>query len=195
MNQLDNEGLTPKGRKVVNRQKFAFAFSVFTVPLLISFFLSHYLGISYVDVSWWLVILPLSYVGITLLSNLLTIVAVLSVYGIDSRVITEELQLMKNELQQTEAKAEASKSTELIELTIIKKPEKPIARFLDEDIFEWLEFSANGKHFTGYFEGTLNMKSGMTFSIPDNCILIDPGVLYKIQFKETNNGQQEKIIS
>lgn len=56
------------------------------------------------------------------------------------------------------------------------------ARYQDADIFEWIDVEFEGKDTVRmFFIGTANMKSGIINKVPEDCILMEPGILYGTQ--------------
>ncbi len=66
----------------------------------------------------------------------------------------------------------------IIQLTILNKPEKPIAKYMDADIYEWLDFETEaGTSEKFVYFGTVNLDRETI--VPDGCVLIHPGILYR----------------
>lgn len=65
-----------------------------------------------------------------------------------------------------------------LHLTILSKPEKPIAKYKDADIYEWMDFADENNNPQRFFYfGTSDL--GKETVIPDGCILIQPGIIYR----------------
>ncbi len=72
-----------------------------------------------------------------------------------------------------------------LDLQIVDRPDNPIGRFMDADIFEWLHIKGtDGKLYRFMFEGTLDMTKGLPNQIPQDCLLLPPGILYKLKSPE-----------
>lgn len=78
---------------------------------------------------------------------------------------------------------QATQAPTAMELNILNKPEKPLAKYMDSDIYEWLDFEAeDGRAERFIYFGTLDLTKGG--SIPVGCVLIQPGILYRHQSLE-----------
>ena len=66
------------------------------------------------------------------------------------------------------------------EVEIVNKPERAIGVYLDSEIYEWLELkTSEGPALRFEFIGTLTYRDGDTVTVPDNCVLLPPGLLYQ----------------
>lgn len=71
-------------------------------------------------------------------------------------------------------------TTEVVDFTIIGKPDTPCARYQDAEIFEWLDVKGeDGVVQRLLFEGTVDMKRGLPNNIEPGTLLLPPGILYK----------------
>jgi hypothetical protein len=78
-------------------------------------------------------------------------------------------------------KSEATAATVgAVELTIVNQPEKPIGSFLDVKIYEWLEFAGGVPGEKVRFDFFTTVTNMDTYTIPEGCILLHPGIVYKI---------------
>lgn len=66
-------------------------------------------------------------------------------------------------------------------LKIVGQPEKPAGRYMDAEFYEWIdvEDALGGIHRFSFF-GTMDISRGISQKIPDNCILLPPGILYQV---------------
>jgi hypothetical protein len=67
---------------------------------------------------------------------------------------------------------------EMLMMKIINVPDKPIGKFMDADIYEWLDLEdSNGvtRHFE--FVGTVNMENGEV--APQGMLTLPPGLIYE----------------
>jgi hypothetical protein len=64
---------------------------------------------------------------------------------------------------------------------IIATPPTHFGRYYDTPFYEWLDIqSPSGEIKRFMFTGTMDMKQGKTFKIPDDGILFPPGILYQV---------------
>ena len=93
----------------------------------------------------------------------------------------EAAKAMMEEQQEENSPAKVANSD--ISLKIKDLPAFPVGKFLDEPIYEWIEFAPavdESKIFRAYFEGTINLEKVKEYTIPEGCILLPPGLLYKV---------------
>jgi hypothetical protein len=73
---------------------------------------------------------------------------------------------------------------------IVAKPDKPIARFMDADIYEWFDLeSSNGAERFVYY-GTIDVANNPQYTVPDGCILINPGIIYRHHSLEQQDAKK-----
>lgn len=93
-------------------------------------------------------------------------------------------KIIAKEMQEETIEQNTTSSTKLdISLKIKDLPSHPVGSFLDEPIYEWIDFSPaddESKIFRAHFEGTINLEKVKEYTIPDGCILLPPGLLYKV---------------
>lgn len=71
--------------------------------------------------------------------------------------------------------------SQVVNIKVIAHSMTPIAKFMDGDIFEWIDVVGNdGVTHRMLFEGTMDMRFGLD-SIPDGCVMLPPGILYKLK--------------
>lgn len=76
---------------------------------------------------------------------------------------------------------ESADAYPLIDIEVIDKSEV-IGRYLDADIFDWLILlGQDGVKYKFTFEGTMNPQIDDTRRIPNDCFMLPPGILYKLQ--------------
>lgn len=125
----------------------------------------------------WVAFLVMSWVGIHVSSQVAFFAILFSVYGGDTQAMEDEV--FNPHLQPS--KPEPAEVT----LTILGNSGEPIAKYLDADIWEWIDFAAaDGTKYRGTYEGTMNFRYGGG-EIPANCMLLPPGIIYKLEPLET----------
>jgi hypothetical protein len=91
---------------------------------------------------------------------------------------TADTQIAKLPIEQAD---EEDTANHTFMLNILDQPATPIARYMDEDIYEWIEIeTSSGPPQRFIFEGTRPYQEGEPIEVPDNCILIPPGILYRL---------------
>ena len=63
--------------------------------------------------------------------------------------------------------------------TIVNSSEIPIGFYKDEEIYEWLNIEDNEEVLKYEYFSTVNMD--YDFNIPEDCIVINPGIVYKLK--------------
>lgn len=120
----------------------------------------------------WIISFALTYVLAKWLSKILFAIISVAVYKGDMDGITKELLSDINPPNEDE-------NENIVSVQIVNIPDAPIGRYLDGDIYEWLDISGAGfENKRVYFAGTVDPKNTNANDIPDDCMLFPPGVLY-----------------
>lgn len=145
----------------------------------------------------------------TFLNNTTAFIFQWMIYRGDIDALERDLQEAQEELQlQLDGPADTQISKlpaeqEVVEdtdnhaflLNILNQPDHPIARYMDEDIYEWIEIeTSSGPPQRFIFEGTRPYQEGEPVEVPDNCILIPPGVLYKLDDAATAGSLKAIVV-
>jgi hypothetical protein len=106
------------------------------------------------------------------------------VYNNDIDTFNKDMSIIVNGENSIDVKADED-TREKVTLTILDKPETPIAKYMDFDIFEWLDIqSENNKPERFIYFGTCDAKQ--IKEIPDGCVVVGPGVIYRhISFEQS----------
>lgn len=93
-------------------------------------------------------------------------------------------EVLRSETEMEEVDEESTSTIKNnVAIKIVNLPEKTIGTFLDCDIYEWIDLHPHGDDsqiFRAYFEGTINLEKTKEYSIPEGCILLPPGLFYKL---------------
>jgi len=66
-------------------------------------------------------------------------------------------------------------------LKILKTDENHIGTFQDEKFYEWIEaMGKDGKSYRFIYWGTMDLTHGQKRLIPDDCLMIPPGIIYQV---------------
>lgn len=97
-------------------------------------------------------------------------------YGSDMEELTEDaLNASKEQEPQPEP------TVEKVHFKVVNTPDKAYARYMDADIFEWIDVEDDkGVVHRCTFTGTLDMKKGPPEYIPPGHLLLWPGILYQV---------------
>lgn len=69
-----------------------------------------------------------------------------------------------------------------LKFTVLAVPETPVGKFMDHDIFEWIDIvDTAGTKYRCFFTGTMNLSSGKTFTIPAKSFVLPPGIIYQVE--------------
>lgn len=173
--------LTPNAQKVVSYFKIALLVSLLA-SLVGLFHLMESAGFHPQDHwSWWPVWVVSSLIATKILYNLLIFIIVMLVYKGDFKKMEEESYQMdfidEEEQQQPEVRMDE------ITLTIVTTSEKPVGHYLDAPIYEWIEFTNEaGQKIIGEFVDTVDMTK--QYSLPEDCMVVDPGIVFKLKLIE-----------
>lgn len=174
--------LTPRAERFVKWRRLAALATVVGVPYGIYTLLVGYTGFLF-----WAAFLVGSFFGCRIVFTILQHLIAMIIYNFDRDLMIQEAQEMGAEVNSSGGSLELEELEELeenaeLELTITKVPDTPIGKYLDADIYEWIEFvDEKGITFIAFFEDTVNPKQMGTFAIPDDCILLPPGLLFKFK--------------
>lgn len=166
--------LTPRAIKVIKAQRLIILLSILGVPTLL-----YHLAGKDLQGFWWIPFIIGTYILTRLTVKALVWCSVMVIYNFDVNLMYEEAEEMA-----IPPEGPAAAPREELQLTVVAKPEAPVGRYYDEDIWEWVEFvDQTGRKLIGKFEDTISPKQMGTFVIPDEHALFPPGILYKLELK------------
>jgi hypothetical protein len=102
----------------------------------------------------------------------------------DAKAAFEAHDLIKKEITTS---VEQNTTTDAIMIKILRTSESVLARYMDHDIFDWIEIAdVNDNPVRLSFIGTMDLSKGLQRPVPSGCMLIEPGILY---------GTEEALIA
>jgi uncharacterized membrane protein len=121
--------------------------------------------------------------GAWALSKILNIVSLIVLQFIFYGSNTDQLLADANEFHAESNEASGEDSGIVVNevtLTIVEVPKTPFGKFMDADIFEWIDVKdKNDETLRLKFFGTMDITNGITQSLPEGCVLLPPGILYQ----------------
>lgn len=174
---MNEAPLTDRALKIIKYQRFALI-----AALLLGGFGVYYsfeaFGYHNTHWTWYPLFLFVTYISASLIFKVMQFVLVMFIYEFNIDLMEEESREMKFEGAEPEVQ-----EMDDIDLTVAKLPEKPIAKYLDVDIWEWVEFTNDaGQKILGTYETTVDMTK--QYVIDDDCVAFPPGVVYRLTLQE-----------
>jgi len=168
--------LTPHLKRLIIGRKLSAFLSIVGVPLVA------YNLLPFEGAQFWIAFAVVSSFGIFFLFKLLEFLVVKIVYGSNKQLMHDDAQSVIDQYYARQQPQEENSNITQVEFTIEELPEKPVGKYYDADIYEWIKVrSPDGKLVTAYFEDTINPKQMDTYPIPDGHMLIPPGILFKLE--------------
>lgn len=98
------------------------------------------------------------------------------IYGHDAPQLAEDARVL------LEANNQVERRGPIPFMLKITNHSAPCGKFMDAIIHEWIEIQGeDGEMQRLVFAGTMNLSNGVPQQIPDNCLLIPPGLLYQVE--------------
>lgn len=148
----------------------------------LTFFESEQFGLSFFSIVGCAV---LSFILNKIFNFLSSVIITWLFYKGDTEALAEEAleaaRAMTQEQQELDSPKETVKKD--INLKIKDVPSHYVGTFLDEPFYEWIDFAPvadESKIFRAHFEGTIDLEKVKEYTIPEGCILLPPGLLYKV---------------
>lgn len=103
------------------------------------------------------------------------------IYNDDEELFKSHAMSIMGEAPKAPPAAETSNQHVNVEATfnIVAKPDAPIARFMGADIYEWYDFESTTGTERFVYYGTIDIKNSPGFTVPDGCVVISPGIIYR----------------
>jgi hypothetical protein len=161
----------------------AFTVAWVTITMILSFLVITFTDIDGIIESF-LVGMLITFISSRVFSTLAFKYVSSKIYNNDIDTFNKDMTIIINGEKLTEIKTDED-TRERVSLTILDKPETPIAKYMDFDIFEWLDIqSENNKPERFVYFGTCDAKQ--IKEIPDGCVVVGPGVIYRhISFEQS----------